>query len=124
MTPVLHHTGHQLHGGTRGPAPLPDLLTVGTLRISRAAWSAGVGTRRLPLTSAQFLLLVRLAETPGVAVSRDALSRAAFSKVWRRPEDRSVDAIVHCVRQALRAVAGAPEIRSVRTVGYALAVRG
>lgn len=124
MTPILHHTGHQLHGGTRGAAILPrrpaSALVVGALRIDPLAWTATVAGQPLRLTSTQFRLLQVLAETPGVTVTRDAISRAVLGRPWRNQEDRCVDLLAFMTRKALRQVAGAPTLLGVRAGGYVL----
>ena len=88
---------------------------LGDLRIdagARRVWRAGEEVR---LTPTEFDLLLCLAASPGVVLTRDRL----YSEVWGWPGasgTRTVDSHV----KALRAKLGADLLRTVHGVGYAL----
>jgi DNA-binding response OmpR family regulator len=100
---------------TAAPAPAPKQ---GGWKFSEQSMSlTRPDGRRVPLTSAEFMLFAALAASPAQPVSRDALSRAAFGRDWRFG-DRSVDNAVLAIRRKL----GHPDpeaiLRTVRNVGY------
>ncbi len=101
-------------------AALPRQRGHGRLRLDLLARDGHVGERRLGLHPREFGLLWRLAETPGEAVSPDAL----LSQVWQlnfRPETNSLAAHV-CRLRAKLAVAGLPDIiRTAPGGAYVLA---
>lgn len=75
----------------------------------------------VPLTTAEFDILVELAEHVGKAVARERLMEVAHRRSWT-PADRSVDIHVHNLRRKLSAAApGSDMIIAVRNVGYVLA---
>ena len=102
-----------------GPAPLPQVLEVGSIRIDVGRRMAHtLDGRRLALTSAEFTALEMLARAAGTTVSRDTLSEAALRRPWRA-EDRSVDQLVFNLRQKLPFDEdGGTPIQSVRGLGY------
>ena len=89
--------------------------SVGDLRIdaaSRRVWAAG---SEVSLTPTEFNLLLCLAGSPGVVLTRDKL----YAEVWGwqgASGTRTVDSHV----KALRAKIGADRLRTVHGVGYAL----
>jgi DNA-binding response OmpR family regulator len=94
-------------------------LDLGDLRVDAAARRVWLGEEEVRLTPTELDLLLCLAETPGVVVSRDRL----MAEVWDWPGasgTRTVDSHV----KGLRAKVGADRIRTVHGVGYALETGG
>jgi DNA-binding response OmpR family regulator len=91
-----------------------DVVTLGTITLSRSRREVRVGGREVVLTPKEFDLLAHLIERPGVVVSRGAL----LADVWGfllPGETRTVEVHVGQVRKKL----GDPSlIRTVRGVGY------
>jgi DNA-binding response OmpR family regulator len=90
-------------------------LTVGALRIDRAARRVHVDGTAVHLTPTEFDLLACLAASPGTVLTREAL----MAEVWDWPDatgTRTVDSHV----KSLRAKIGADLVRTVHGVGYAL----
>jgi DNA-binding response OmpR family regulator len=93
---------------------------------SRAEWRLRAGQRQLerpdgtlvPLTSAEFDLLALLHAAPGEAIDRDRLTREVLHRPYR-PEDRSLDNLVHQIRRKLGRTGAGEVIVSVRNQGYA-----
>ncbi len=84
-----------------------------TLTADSAEWSGPV-----PLTSIEFRLLLELVRHPGVALSRESLTRAAQVGNYR-PLDRAVDVQIARLRRKLRqADADAQWIVTARGEGY------
>ncbi len=93
----------------------PSELTVGGVRIDRAARRVHVDGTAVHLTPTEFDLLACLAEQPGTVLTRDEL----MAQVWDWPDatgTRTVDSHV----RSLRAKIGADLVRTVHGVGYAL----
>ncbi len=95
-------------------------LLVGPIKVDpnrREAWLNGAS---LPLTNAEFIILVTLMESPGKVVSREELTRAALGRQLL-PDDRSLDTHISNLRRKLN-VSGveSPKIRSIRGSGYML----
>src|SRR3954465_4443394 len=98
-----------------------DVLTVGVLRIDRAAMSVDVDGRRVDLTPTEFRLLLTLAERRGRVQARGHL----LETVWEAAPDiqtRTVDMHVQRLRAKL-GVAG-DMIETVRGFGYRLKAGG
>jgi DNA-binding response OmpR family regulator len=96
----------------RPVAPLGDL---GDLRIDTGTRRVTVRGAEVHVTPTEFDLLVCLAASPGVVLTRDHL----YAEVWGWPGaagTRTVDSHV----KALRAKIGADRVRTVHGVGYAL----
>ena len=84
-----------------------------TLTADSAEWSGPV-----PLTNIEFRLLLELVKHPGVALSREALTRAAQVGNYR-PLDRAVDVQIARLRRKLRqADSDAQWIVTARGEGY------
>lgn len=101
--------------GDGAPAPSPDVLAVGVLRIDRAGLTVDVDGQRVELTPTEYKLLVTLAERRGRVQARSHL----LETVWEAAPDiqtRTVDMHV----QRLRAKLGAAGelIETVRGFGY------
>lgn len=100
------------------PAPPPEVLRVGPLRLDAGAVQASVNGQPLALTAGEFRLLLHLARTPGRTVDRAALLEAAFPE--SEAMERSVDVHMKNLRRKLGA-AGAPDLlHTVRGFGYRL----
>ena len=100
-------------------------------RYSFAGWTLDPTTHQLtdadgvlvPLSGAEYLLLLALLEHPGVVLSRDQLLDITRGRD-AAPFDRSVDVQVSRLRQKLRDDAREPKIiRTLRSEGYVLAAR-
>lgn len=83
-----------------------------------------VGSVSVPLTSVEYKLLVTMARTPGVPLSRDALTEAVQQGAYK-PLDRTVDVQVARLRRKLaEASPGKEWIDTVRGEGYVFVPRG
>ena len=92
-------------------------VEVGGLRLDPVSHSVSAGDRETPLTPTEFRLLACLLARPGTAVRRRELVRAG----WPRGgivRDNTLDAYVARLRRKLRDLPGAPEIETLRGVGY------
>ncbi len=88
-------------------------ISARTLTAESAQWSGPV-----PLTNIEFRLLLELVRHPGVALSRESLTRAAQVGNYR-PLDRAVDVQIARLRRKLRqADADAKWIVTARGEGY------
>ena len=105
----------------RGGAAAADQLVVGHLVVNRLTRQAFVAGGRMALTAKEFGMLEHFALHAEQVVTRTDL----FERVWERtrdPDSNVIDVLVGRVRTKLRAAAGRPEIRTVRGVGFVLAV--
>jgi DNA-binding response OmpR family regulator len=96
-------------------AARPATSDLGDLRIDAAARRVSVAETEVHLTPTEFDLLLCLAASPGVVLTRENL----YAEVWGWPGasgTRTVDSHV----KALRAKIGADRVRTVHGVGYAL----
>lgn len=100
----------------RSSAPPSDAIVVASLKIDRAARRVDLGGRPIDLTRREFDLLLHLAERAGRVQTRDSL----VSSVWGEVPDsgRVVDTTIKRLRRKLGPTA--PEIRTIRGVGYKL----
>lgn len=92
---------------------------VGPLRIIPARRECLIGERSLELTASEFELLYQLACRPDEVLTKDELSERALRRT-REPYDRSVDVHISNLRQKLAGAGRAPEIETVRAIGYRL----
>ena len=93
----------------------PGAADLGDLRIEAGARRVWSGDDEVHLTPTEFDLLLCLAASPGVVLTRERL----LAEVWGwpgAPGTRTVDSHV----KALRAKIGADRVRTVHGVGYAL----
>ncbi|MBX3205268.1 MAG: response regulator transcription factor [Labilithrix sp.] len=99
-------------------APEDDLITIGSIKIDRAARRVDVDGASVELTRREFDLLLRLAERVSRVQTRDAL----VTEVWGELADsgRVVDTTVKRLRKKLGSVGAS--IKTVRGVGYKLIV--
>ena len=96
----------------------PALMKFGKLTLDTSARTLTADSVELPLTNIEFRLLLELVNHPGVALSRDALMRAAQVGNYR-PLDRAVDVQIARLRRKLRqADADAQWIVTARGEGY------
>jgi two-component system phosphate regulon response regulator PhoB len=102
------------------PAAGTEVLTVGALRIDRAAMTVDVDGRRIDLTPTEFKLLLTLAERRGRVQARGHL----LETVWEAAPDiqtRTVDMHVQRLRSKLGDAGDL--IETVRGFGYRLKAR-
>lgn len=93
----------------------PTTTDLGDLRVDAAARRVWVAETEVHLTPTEFDLLLCLAASPGVVLTRENL----YAEVWGWPGasgTRTVDSHV----KALRSKIGADRVRTVHGVGYAL----
>ena len=94
------------------------LLQFGKLLLDTSARTLTADSVEVPLTNIEFRLLLELVKHPGVALSREALTRAAQVGNYR-PLDRAVDVQIARLRRKLRqADADAKWIVTARGEGY------
>ena len=94
------------------------LLRFGKLALDTSARTLTADSVEVPLTSIEFRLLLALIKHPGVALSRESLTRAAQVGNYR-PLDRAVDVQIARLRRKLRqADTGAQWIVTARGEGY------
>ena len=97
-------------------------LVVGGIELDAKAHKVTAGSESIRLTGTEFELLRCLAESRGVIVSKDELSKKALGRRYM-PYDRSIDTHVSNVRRKLNdAGVSSPSIQSRRGVGYCLLV--
>lgn len=99
-----------------GGDALPTILG---LRLDPTTHAASCGGVDITLTPTEFRLLVTLAASPGAAVRRRELVRAAWPH-GAIVHDNTLDAYVARLRRKLRPIDAAPRIATVRAVGYRL----
>ncbi len=103
-------------GRRKSKPPTTEVLSVGALRINRAARRVDVAGLDVDLTRREFDLLLYLAERPGRVQTRDAL----VVSVWGEVADsgRVVDTTIKRLRKKLGEAS--PALRTIRGVGYKL----
>jgi DNA-binding response OmpR family regulator len=110
----------RLNAMLRRQAPLRAMrLAVGDLRIDAISHVARIGERPLDLTRREFALLHVLARHQGRPVSRAQLLDAAWGE-GVEVTDNSVDVYIGYLRRRLSAHASAPELVTVRGIGFML----
>ena len=100
----------------------PDLseLTFGPLTLLAAARKVTLKEETLELTSSEFNILECLLQAPGTVVTKETLSEQALGKTLAR-YDRSIDMHISHLRRKLASVsADAPQIQTIRGIGYQL----
>ncbi|HEX2779008.1 MAG TPA: response regulator transcription factor [Gemmatimonadaceae bacterium] len=106
----------------RGGTTRRDVFTVGSLVLNTETREALVGGSPLPLRAQEYRLLHHFVLNAGAVVTRTDL----LEKVWDMhfdPGSNVVDVAVARLRRKLEQHAGAPEIRTLRGLGYSLRVR-
>jgi DNA-binding response OmpR family regulator len=109
-----------LRRGPSGAAGQPE-IAVGELRVDVAGRRVSVSGVEVPLRTKEFDLLARLAQEPGVAVSREALMTDVWDEHWYG-STKTLDVHIAALRRKLAAGAnpGAPRISTLRGHGYRL----
>ncbi|MFI9450473.1 response regulator transcription factor [Amycolatopsis sp. NPDC052450] len=119
---LLARVRAHLRRGTAPPESKPS-IAVGHLRVDTAGRRVSVGGREIPLRAKEFDLLARLAEQPGVAVSRDTLMSEVWDAHWYG-STKTLDVHIAALRRKLTESAPTPEqaprISTLRGHGYRL----
>ena len=103
------------------PAPAPQPVTLGALRIDPATRSATLDGEDLGLTRKEFDLLARLARDAGRVVSREDLMSDVWDENWFG-STKTLDVHIGFLRRKLGDDAADPRyVRTVRGVGFLLA---
>lgn len=120
---LLARVRARLRRNVGGAAAMPaDTLEIGDLRLHPSERRAWLGAAELHLTGAEFSLLYALAARAGQLIDKATLTRAALGRELER-FDRSVDVHVSRLRRKLsEAGPQAPQIESVRGLGYQMLV--
>jgi DNA-binding response OmpR family regulator len=109
----------------RGPVgqPTQPVISVGELRVDTAGRRVSIAGQEVTLRAKEFDLLAKLAEQPGVAVSRDTLMTEVWDAHWYG-STKTLDVHIAALRRKLAAGARspehAPEISTLRGHGYRL----
>jgi len=104
--------------GPRGAAP--DVYDIGPISLHTGMHQVRVAGEVVPLTGAEFRVLESLMRSPGIVISRDALTEQALGRKLV-PYDRSIDTHISNLRRKLSLEPGThPEIKNVRGSGYTL----
>ncbi|MFC9253486.1 response regulator transcription factor [Amycolatopsis thailandensis] len=119
---LLARVRAHLRRGTAPPESRPA-IAIGHLRVDTAGRRVSVGGREIPLRAKEFDLLARLAEQPGVAVSRDTLMSEVWDAHWYG-STKTLDVHIAALRRKLTESAPTPEqaprISTLRGHGYRL----
>ncbi|MFI5612120.1 response regulator transcription factor [Amycolatopsis sp. NPDC051903] len=110
------------HSTGRGPAE----IALGRLCIDAAARRVTVDGIEFPLRAKEFELLLRLAQEPGKAVSRETLMADVWDARWFG-STKTLDVHITTLRRKLADAGGAgpmPEIFTLRRHGYRLEAPG
>ena len=94
-------------------------VEVGGLTLDPAKHAVSAGGVTVPLTPTEFRLLAKLIASPGEAIRRKALIETAWSH-GAIVYDNTLDAYIARLRRKIATLPGAPEITTVRGVGYSL----
>lgn len=99
----------------------PDrIVTVGDLRLDRAARRVWIGEAEVELRPKEFDLLARLVQVAGQVVTRDELISDVWDEHWFG-STKTIDVHMASLRRRLGEEPGAPSrITSLRGVGYRL----
>jgi DNA-binding response OmpR family regulator len=101
------------------PFQITTELHLGTLTLHLLTRVVQVGGITLDLTVREFALLEYLLRHPNQALTRSQI----LSAVWPSDTDVApgiVDTYIHYLRTKLHASPGAPQVRTIRTIGYLL----
>jgi DNA-binding response OmpR family regulator len=99
-----------------------SVITIGQLRVDLARRRVSLGEQEIFLRAKEFDLLARLAEEPGIVVSRDTLMAEVWDARWSG-STKTLDVHIAALRRklAVPAKAGsAPRISTLRGHGYRL----
>lgn len=105
------------------PERLARTVSCGRLEVDAVTRRATVFDAALSLTMTEFDLLLALARGGDAIATKEELSLKVLGRV-RQPYDRSVDVHVSNLRHKLGERDGAPEIETVRGLGYRLLAGG
>jgi two-component system, OmpR family, response regulator len=94
-------------------------VEAGGLTLDPAKHAVSCGNVTVPLTPTEFRLLAKLAASPGDAIRRKALIETAWPH-GAIVYDNTLDAYMARLRRKVCSVPGAPQIVTVRGVGYSL----
>lgn len=103
------------------PAAEQTLLRVEGLELNRAARTVLQDGKKIDLTDVEFALLEALMRAPGKVVSREEISESVLGRKFH-PFDRSLDMHVSRLRRKLGEQGGEERVKTIRGVGYQLAV--
>jgi DNA-binding response OmpR family regulator len=102
----------------RAEADLPDLIAFGDCKIDRAARIVYREGEEVKLRLKEYQVLTKLAENPGVAISRHDL----FLSIWGEDSpsgEKTVDVTIHTLRDKVEENPAEPYwIQTVRGFGY------
>ncbi|MEV6910400.1 response regulator transcription factor [Amycolatopsis sp. NPDC051071] len=119
---LLARVRAHLRRGTAPPESRPA-IAIGHLRVDTAGRRVSIGGREIPLRAKEFDLLARLAEQPGVAVSRDTLMSEVWDAHWYG-STKTLDVHIAALRRKLTECSPSPEqaprISTLRGHGYRL----
>ena len=103
-------------------APQAEVYRVGDMVIDPAARHVSSGGTRIELTTVEFDLLETLAQSSGVALSREALVKSVLKRSFS-PFDRSLDVHISNLRRKIGTYPdGSERIKTIRGLGYILAL--
>ncbi|MBC7294152.1 MAG: response regulator transcription factor [Thermoleophilia bacterium] len=94
-------------------------MEAGGLTLDPAKHAASCGNMTVPLTPTEFRILAKLAASPGEAVRRKTLIETAWPH-GAIVYDNTLDAYIARLRRKVCSLPGAPQIVTVRGVGYSL----
>jgi two-component system, OmpR family, response regulator len=94
-------------------------LEAGGLILDPAKHAVSYGDVTVPLTPTEFRLLAKLAASPGEAIRRKVLIDTAWAH-GAIVYDNTLDAYIARLRRKVCSIPGAPQIVTVRGVGYSL----
>src|SRR4030081_736266 len=119
---LLARVRAHLRRGSPGSGSTPA-ITVGPLRAGSGGRRGSLAGREISLRAKEFELLARLAEEPGVAVSRDTLMTEVWDEHWYG-STKTLDVHIAALRRKLAESAASPEqaprISTLRGHGYRL----
>ena len=97
---------------------IPNEIKFGEVTINRAARTVTKAGEEVNLRLKEYQILTKLAESPGVAISRDDL----FNAIWGDDSpsgEKTVDVTIHTLREKIEESPADPQyIQTVRGFGY------
>jgi DNA-binding response OmpR family regulator len=103
------------------PVQEQNLLRVEGLELNGAARTVTDEGKKIELTDVEFALLEALMRAPGKVVSREEISESVLGRKFH-PFDRSLDMHVSRLRRKLGERGGEERVKTIRGMGYQLAV--
>lgn len=107
--------------GRRGPVPQQVQLTVGDLVLDRGGHSVQRGSTQLVLTKKEFLILELLMRRSGHVVTREQLIETGWG-YDAEVRDNTIDFYMHSLRSKIDRDGEPSMIRTIRSLGYLLAL--